>query len=102
MLENNAISQGDAQWIGEDIDYIAAWDFQQELHAKRSKQLIKDTLIFLAHSPVYTTGRRVNHDHILAELGAPLIETDRGGLITYHGPGQLTGYPIIDLSLIHI
>ena len=102
MLENNAISQGDAQWLGEDIDYIAAWDFQQELHAKRSKQLIKDTLIFLTHSPIYTTGRRVNHDHILAELGAPLIETDRGGLITYHGPGQLTGYPIIDLKRLNL
>lgn len=102
MLETNATYQGDAQWLGEDIDYITTWNFQQELQSRRSKHLIRDTLIFLAHSPIYTTGRRVNRDHILSELSAPLIETDRGGLITYHGPGQLMGYPIIDLKRLNL
>lgn len=82
------------------IDYREAWDYQRELAHRRALNQIPDTLLLLEHPPVYTTGRRGPGANLrLPEnaLGAPLIETDRGGDITFHGPGQLIAYPIIDL-----
>lgn len=82
------------------VDYREAWDYQHELAKRRALGEIPDTLLLLEHPPVYTTGRRGAGANLrLPEtaLGAPLIETDRGGDITFHGPGQLIAYPIIDL-----
>jgi lipoyl(octanoyl) transferase len=65
---------------------------------------IADTLLLLEHPPVYTLGRNANHENILiaperlGRLGAQVFETDRGGDVTFHGPGQLVGYPILDLT----
>jgi lipoate-protein ligase B len=62
--------------------------------------------MLLQHTPVYTFGRRVHYEHLLLDafevlaLGADLIESDRGGAITFHGPGQLVGYPILDLKAL--
>jgi lipoyl(octanoyl) transferase len=82
------------------VDYREAWDYQRDLARKRALNEIPDTLLLLEHEPVYTTGRRGPSDNLRFpedSLGAPLIETDRGGDITFHGPGQLIAYPIIDL-----
>jgi lipoyl(octanoyl) transferase len=86
-------------WLGR-VPYEEAWALQKRLARERAAGELPDTLLLLEHPPVYTTGRR-NADSNLrmpAEaLGAPLVETDRGGDITFHGPGQLIAYPIIDL-----
>ncbi len=82
------------------VPYDEAWVLQKRLARERAAGERPDTLLLLEHPPVYTTGRR-NADSNLRMpadlLGAPLIETDRGGDITFHGPGQLVAYPIIDL-----
>jgi lipoate-protein ligase B len=85
-------------WLGTRIDYRQAWFVQDKFARARSDGLIKDTLLMLEHGPVYTAGRRTSPHHKLKErLSAPLVLTDRGGQMTYHGPGQLVAYPIINL-----
>lgn len=82
------------------IEYAVAWALQRDLAAKRAIGAIPDTLLLLEHPPVYTTGKRNSEAKVRLppdELGAPLIVSDRGGDITFHGPGQLVAYPIIDL-----
>jgi lipoate-protein ligase B len=86
-------------WLGR-VEYIEAWEYQRELARRRAFNEIPDTLLLLEHPPVFTTGRRGPGDNLRlpeAALGAPLIEADRGGDITFHGPGQLVAYPIIEL-----
>ena len=90
--------RGEAHWLGEGIDYAWAWDLQRGLLEERVAGEREDTLLLMGHAPVYTAGRRSLPEHVIAELGAPLIETDRGGQTTYHGPGQLVGYPIVSLA----
>ncbi len=93
-----------ARWLGR-IGYEEAWQLQRELATKRALSVIPDTLLLLEHDPVYTTGRRGAGNHLrmpASLLGAPLIETDRGGDITFHGPGQLVAYPIICLREAHL
>jgi lipoate-protein ligase B len=82
------------------VEYREAWHYQRELARRRALGEIPDTLLLLEHPPVYTTGRRGAGANLrLPEnaLGAPLVESDRGGDITFHGAGQLVAYPIIDL-----
>ena len=92
-----------ACWLGQDVEYQAAWDLQRRLAAERAAGTCADTLLLLEHAPVYTAGRRAPPEHVrldadgLRRLGVPLIETDRGGQVAYHGPGQLVGYPILEL-----
>ena len=85
------------EWYGERaIDYVDAWELQRELHAQRVADEISDTALFLEHPPVYTAGRRTEpHERPLD--GTPVVDVDRGGKITFHGPGQLVGYPITKL-----
>ncbi|MFA6960164.1 MAG: lipoyl(octanoyl) transferase LipB [Opitutaceae bacterium] len=85
--------------------YAAAWRSQDELVARRIAGHIGDTLVFTEHEPVYTIGLRsgaadnlVWSDERLAHEGIEVVKTNRGGDITYHGPGQIIGYPIVDLS----
>ena len=86
------------------VDYGDALHLQHGRVAQRKSGAIPDTLLLLQHPHVYTLGRNAKANHLLlsrehlAELGAQVFETDRGGDITYHGPGQLVGYPIIDLT----
>ncbi len=85
------------------VDYGAAWKLQGKLMAARQEGEIDDVLLLLQHNHVYTMGRRASPSHLLVseeemrEKGIALYHVDRGGDVTYHGPGQITGYPIIDL-----
>ncbi len=88
------------RWLGR-VGYEEAWALQRELAVRRATGEIEDTLLLLEHPPVYTTGRRTHSDRLLVPaeaLGAPLLDVDRGGDITFHGPGQLIVYPIIGLG----
>jgi lipoyl(octanoyl) transferase len=86
------------------VDYPAALELQWERVAQRKAGTIPDTLILLEHPHVYTLGRNARQENILvsaewlATRGAQVFHTDRGGDVTYHGPGQLVGYPILDLT----
>ncbi len=78
------------------LEYRRAWQLQRQLAVWRLEDRIGDTLLLLEHPPVYTVGRRGSPDD-LASLGLPVYEVERGGDVTYHGPGQLVGYPIVAL-----
>lgn len=86
------------------VDYEVAWERQKELFALRRSHQVTDLLILLQHPPTYTIGRKGNGDNLLvsmeelASLGAKLYWVERGGDVTYHGPGQIVGYPILDLK----
>jgi lipoyl(octanoyl) transferase len=86
------------------VDYAQALDLQKEKVAERKAGAIPDTLLLLEHPHVYTLGRNARRENLLvsaewlASRGAQVFETDRGGDVTYHGPGQLVGYPIFDLT----
>lgn len=86
-------------WAGR-VPYLEAWDRQRELHTQRVADAIPDTALLLEHEPVYTAGKRTEDwERPIPGLGLPpVIDVDRGGRITWHGPGQLTGYPIVKLS----
>lgn len=80
------------------VPYEQALELQRELHARRVADQIPDCCLLLEHEPVYTAGRRTDPlDRPLGDPGAPVIEVDRGGKLTWHGPGQLVGYPIVKL-----
>jgi lipoyl(octanoyl) transferase len=79
------------------IDYLAAWDLQRDLAEARADDAGPDTLLLLEHPSVYTAGKRTLPDERPAD-GTPVIDVDRGGKITWHGPGQLVGYPIVKLA----
>ena len=80
------------------IDYVTAWDLQRELHAQVVAGELTDTVLLVEHPPVFTASRRTEpHERPADPGGAPVIEVDRGGKITFHGPGQLVGYPIVRL-----
>ena len=78
------------------VDYLAAWQLQRDLADARVAGG-RDTLLLLEHPTVYTAGRRTE-PHERPTDGTPVVDTDRGGKITWHGPGQLVGYPIIGLA----
>jgi len=80
------------------VDYVSAWELQRAVHARRVSGAIPDSCLLLEHTPVYTAGKRTAvSDRPFGDPGAPVIDVDRGGKITWHGPGQLTAYPIIRL-----
>ncbi|HET7664881.1 MAG TPA: lipoyl(octanoyl) transferase LipB [Mycobacterium sp.] len=85
----------DARWLGV-VDYQAAWQLQRELADARVAGG-PDTLLLLEHPSVYTAGRRTLPEERPVD-DTPVVDTDRGGKITWHGPGQLVGYPIIGLA----
>ena len=82
----------------EAVDYLAAWDMQRVLHQDVVTGARPDTVWLLEHPPVFTAGKRTAAgDRPVDPGGAPVIDVDRGGMITFHGPGQLVGYPIVRL-----
>ena len=86
-----------------EVDYAEAWNMQSALARRRADGEIPDSLLLLEHPHTYTLGRRAIMDEVLASdaalarLGARVVHADRGGLVTYHGPGQIVGYPIVDV-----
>lgn len=92
-----------ADWLGS-MPYRVAWALQKELAAERADDRIRDRLLLLEHEPVLTLGRHADEAHVrasaelLAARGIELIRVERGGEVTYHGPGQVVAYPIVALS----
>jgi lipoate-protein ligase B len=99
-------------WLSIDfdrIDYQEAWELQSRLITARKAQLLqKDIVLFLEHPPVFTLGRRGGRECLLVseefleKSGVQVIQVERGGNITFHGPGQLVAYPIVDLQSARI
>jgi len=96
------------EWLLLDLglsDYKNAWDLQLRLiEARKDRILKKDVVLFLEHAPVFTLGRRGGRNNLkvpedfIASRGIPIVHVERGGDITYHGPGQLVIYPIVDVK----
>jgi lipoate-protein ligase B len=86
------------------MDYQRAWGLQHQLWSKRAEGTLPDLLLFIEHPHVITLGRRGNRSHLIAspevleEMKIPLFHVERGGDVTYHGPGQIVVYPIFDLK----
>jgi lipoyl(octanoyl) transferase len=91
------------RWLGR-IEYRPAWRLQHELVRRRAAGEIGDQLLLLEHPPVLTLGRQASPEHVranpadLRQRGIELIRVERGGEVTYHGPGQLVAYPIVALA----
>ena len=94
-------------WLAGLRPYAPTWGLQRRLNEDRWQGRCADTLILLEHEPVVTVGRNGNAGNLVAPeavlraRGIDLVWTDRGGDVTYHGPGQLVGYPIVDLRALH-
>ena len=90
--------------FSEPVPYLTAWDLQSRLHQERLQNLRPDTILILEHSPVYTLGRRTRLSHwggsesALCKEGAELHHVNRGGSVTFHGPGQIVIYPILRVN----
>jgi lipoyl(octanoyl) transferase len=81
------------------VGYLDGWELQRQVHERRVSGEIGDSCLLLEHQPVYTAGKRTSpEDRPGSNAGAPVIDVDRGGKITWHGPGQLVGYPIVRLG----
>src|SRR5579875_2810903 len=81
------------------LPYLRAWDLQRDLHARLVAGQNGDVCLLREPPPVYTAGRRTPAlERPAGDPGAPVIHVDRGGKITWHGPGQLVGYPIVALA----
>jgi lipoyl(octanoyl) transferase len=91
------------EWLGR-MPYRPAWERQRELVAARVAGEIPDTLLLVEHEPVLTLGRHATEVHVratpteLAARGIEVVRVERGGEVTYHGPGQLVAYPIVRLA----
>ena len=95
----NSKSNLNSYWIGR-MDYSEAWKLQKVIQENVINEKINDVILFLEHDSVYTLGKNADLNNLLPARPRDIdvIQTDRGGEITYHGPGQLVGYPIIDLK----
>ena len=80
--------------------YQEVWAYQKKIQSKRIAGEIEDTFLMVEHEPVYTLGKNANENHLLQsrDQSVDVFNIERGGDITFHGPGQLVGYPILDLS----
>jgi len=81
-------------------DYREAWELQKKLQSQRISGEIDDLLLLVEHFPVYTLGKNAPKEHLLNNKSdnISIVQSDRGGNVTFHGPGQLVGYPILDLN----
>ena len=97
----------ETEWLAT-LDYLEAWELQREMVAARlADPALTDRVLLLEHPPTYTLGRSGKWEHLLysqtelEQQGIQVVEVDRGGDITYHGPGQLVGYPILNIKRLH-
>lgn len=99
FIQNNSLDELNSFWLGR-VNYQFAWDLQKEIHQLVSQNQINGVLLYLEHDSVYTFGKNADQNHLLPSYpkDAEVIQIDRGGDITYHGPGQLVGYPILNLN----
>ncbi|MAM98307.1 MAG: lipoyl(octanoyl) transferase [Candidatus Marinimicrobia bacterium] len=99
FILTNSQSNLNSYWLGR-IDYSEAWKLQKVIQENVINKKINDVILFLEHDSVYTLGKNADLNNLLPARPKDIdvIQTDRGGEITYHGPGQLVGYPIIDLK----
>lgn len=101
-VKSVALSSLEVQWLGK-IDYLVAWDLQRAIAERRLSGEVSDTLLLLEHPPTFTFGRSADPANLLASVeeleaeGFAIVHSDRGGDITYHGEGQIVGYPILNL-----
>ncbi|MCG6936750.1 MAG: lipoyl(octanoyl) transferase LipB [Gammaproteobacteria bacterium] len=86
--------------LGE-VDYLETWQKMRDFTDTRNKDTT-DELWFLQHPPVYTLGKNAKPEHVLNAGQIPLVNADRGGQVTYHGPGQVVVYTLLDLNRLHI
>ena len=95
---NDNVNDLNIYWLGL-RSYNPIWDLQKAIHELRVNHKINDSVLLLEHNHVYTLGKNADENHILPSKlkDTEIIKIDRGGDVTYHGPGQLVGYPIIDL-----
>lgn len=104
---NERVAGLEARWLGR-VAYRDAWEIQHRLAAARAEGRIPDQLLLLEHPPVLTLGRHADESHViappddLARRGVEVIRVERGGEVTYHGPGQLVAYPIIALERLRL
>ena len=102
MCAVESLTRCSAVFLGT-VDYTRAWDLQRSLHRQVANGLLPHLLMLLGHPHTYTLGRRGKNSDILISteklegLGVEVHHVDRGGEVTYHGPGQIVGYPIVDL-----
>ena len=80
------------------VDYLEGWALQRRVHAAVATGTVPDTVLLLEHQAVYTAGKRTEPSERPFD-GTPVVDVDRGGKITWHGPGQLVGYPIVRLPI---
>lgn len=101
---NSILPHAALQIFSEPVPYLTAWDLQCRLHQERLQNLRPDTILILEHSPVYTLGRRTRpsdwggRESVLCADGADLHRVNRGGSVTFHGPGQIVAYPILKFA----
>jgi lipoyl(octanoyl) transferase len=95
-----AMSEIDFQDLGRDRDFQETWDLQESMVQERRDGMIGDTILLLEHAPVFTIGRTRDQSSLrdTSHLPHPVVEINRGGQGTFHGPGQLVGYAILDLN----
>jgi lipoyl(octanoyl) transferase len=84
------------RWLGR-VDYLPTWQAMQAFTQARNTQT-RDEIWFLEHPPIFTLGLNAKPEHVIAPGDIPVVQIDRGGQVTYHGPGQLIVYPLIDLK----
>jgi lipoyl(octanoyl) transferase len=82
-------------------DYVPTWRAMRDFTGQR-KSDTEDELWLVEHPPVFTLGQAGRHEHLLAVTDIPVVQTDRGGQVTYHGPGQVVAYPLVDLRRLGI
>ena len=98
-IQTNATMDINFVWLGE-RDYHSIWELQRKIHSEVKAEKMNDVVLLLEHNHVYTLGKNADENHLLPShpQEADIVQIDRGGDITYHGPGQLVGYPIINLG----
>lgn len=107
VLRHRTLLELETRWLGS-VPYREALALQLETHAAVLAGELPNTLLLLEHPPVYTLGKRGGAEFLLRteeellRAGAEVVETDRGGLVTFHGPGQLVGYPILRLPELRL